>query len=59
MKNKISIKESPLEKFLIKIVNSYKNNYNKIEDYLIKSNCLLTKRIIEKIVEEFSKVFLY
>ena len=56
IKNKISIREANLEKFLMKVVNSNIDNFNKVEEYLIKCYCMLTKKIIEKILDEYSKV---
>ena len=54
---KIKIRENSLEKFLIKICILYRTvNVEIIENYLIFTNELLSKRIVEKIISEVSKL---
>lgn len=38
----------------MKISTNY--NYNKAENYLVKSNCVLTSKILEKIINEYHKI---
>jgi hypothetical protein len=56
VKNKILLRQDILEKFILKIVNVYIENFDKIEDYLILTGTQLTQRIIEKIFLYFGSV---
>lgn len=56
LNRKINIKENILEKFFINVVKSNLDNFEKIEKYLLKCNPLLTQKILEKIITEYSNV---
>ena len=55
-KNKITIKENVLEKFLIKVSSYNKDNFEVVERFLIHSDANLTEKILEKIIIEFFKI---
>ena len=56
---KINLKENVLEKFLSKVEENNSDNFEKVEQCLIKTNLFLTPKILEKIIEQYYKVTLY
>jgi len=54
-KLKIVIKESVLEGFLLKIVQNSIDNFERVQNYLIKADCFLTVKILDKIIAQYGK----
>jgi hypothetical protein len=59
LKKKINIRENVIEKFLIKVVEHSNKNFEKVEGFLLKSDCLLSQKIIERLIEECNKVKIF
>ena len=55
-RNEIKIKENVLEAFLVKILQFYSNNFEKVESYLFKAESRLSPKIIESLLNEYHKV---
>ncbi len=54
--NTIAIKNDLIEKFILKVVSSYSDNFLLIENVLLVTGTQLNARMVEKIFDHFSKV---
>ena len=55
-RNNVSVKNDLIEKFILKVVESYTDNFLIVENVLLMTGMQLNARMVEKVFEHFNKV---